>query len=160
MKEIPLTQGKVALVDDDMYEYLNQWKWHYFKVPGAKTGYARRIDKHDGHNKSIRMHRVIMNTPPWFEVDHRDHNGCNNQRYNMRNCTQSQNARNRSIQKNNSSGYKGVNWDKKSKKWKAQIRIDGQKRYLGLFTSILDASCAYDEAANKHYGEFACINTI
>jgi hypothetical protein len=158
MKEIPLTKGKVALVDDDVFEFLNQWKWFYSKGPEDRTGYAIRFDKNGKHNKSISMHRVIMNTPPNLEVDHRDRDGCNNQRLNMRNCSHFQNVRNRSIQKDNSSGYKGVSWDKKCKKWRVQIRIDGRKVWLGLFSSIQDASRIYDQAAIRFHGEFANIN--
>lgn len=158
MKEITLTQGKVALVDDDVFEYLNQWKWHYQKV--EKTGYAIRSEGPKHHQRFILMHRVIMNTPSDQEVDHADHEGCNNQRYNMRNCTHASNMQNRTKQIGNTSGYKGVYFYKRDKKWVASISLNDNIVYLGRFTTPEDAARAYDKAALEHYGEFALLNGI
>jgi hypothetical protein len=93
MKEISLTQGQVALVDDEDYDYLMQWKWHFYK--GTHSHYAVcSLPRKNGKRTGFRMHRLIMNTPPDLVVDHIDHNGLNNQKSNLRNCTKCQNQAN------------------------------------------------------------------
>lgn len=153
MKQIPLTQGKIALVDDGDYEWLTQWKWRY-----SKSGYAIRSIWPEC--KTILMHRAIMNTPEGFEVDHIDHDGCNNQRSNLRNCSHAENTKNHLKHKNNKSGYNGVFWDKKNERWETRIRVDGRRIHLGRFESLEDAAKAFDKAALKYYGEFARLNLI
>jgi len=91
-------------------------------------------------------------------VDHINHNLLDNRRQNLRICTPSENKRNRVLAKNNSSGYKGVNWSKGANKWRTQISINGKQKHLGLFNNILLAAEAYDSAAQKYYGEFAYTN--
>ncbi len=93
MKLIPLTQGKFAQVDDEDYDYLNQWKWYTTK--NHKTFYAARHIRINGKQKLIYMHRVIMNIIKGYKTDHIDHNGLNNQKYNLRICTCQENNRNR-----------------------------------------------------------------
>ncbi len=158
MKQIPLTQGKVALVDDDIYEYLMQWKWYAHFAKGK--WYARRKGGKWLFQKTIRMHRVIMNvTDPKILVDHRNGDGLNNQSENLRICTYTQNSHNASKHADNTSGYKGVSWHKATGKFQAQIRVNGEKLHLGLFSTAEEASDAYDEAAKKHHGEFAKTNS-
>jgi hypothetical protein len=101
MKLIRLTQNQFAQVDDSDYESLNQYKWYAIK---DNTYYAVRYSKEK--NKIIQMHREIMQTPRSLIVDHRDHNGLNNQRYNLRNCTIAENHRNRIGR--GKSQYKGI----------------------------------------------------
>lgn len=158
MKEIPLTQGKVALVDDEDYEWLNQWKWFYAK-DGA-TGYARRMEGKKPRRTQVHMHQVIMRTPSGMEVDHKDNNGCNNQKQNLRNCTHSQNMKNEKLRKDNSSGFKGVIWHSIMNKWQAKIQCNGKRILLGYFDNSLDAARAYNLAAIKYYGEFANLNEV
>jgi len=150
MKEIPLTQGKVALVDDEDYEWLSQWKWSYCK----KEGYATRLC----NRKRFYMHRVIMNTPTGMETDHKDRNGLNNKRDNLRICTVSQNHVNQPPSKINKTGYKGITFDKSSEKWRAQIKVNGKHITLGRYTTPEDAARVYDNAAFEYYGEFAYLN--
>jgi len=101
MKEVGLTQNKVALVDDKDFEYLNQWKWHVLK--DYLTYYAaRNIRLANGKQTSIRMHRVILNVPKGMVTDHIDHNGLNNQKANLRICDASENNMNRKSQRNSS----------------------------------------------------------
>lgn len=158
MKEIKLTQGKVAVVDDDMFDYLNQWKWHYYKPKRGKTGYAERsTGNRSGQHTTIRMHRVIMNTPSGQQVDHKDHNGCHNWRDNMRNCTNSENSKNQSPKKG-SSLYKGVSWYQPRHKWAVQITVNYKKIFVGYYSTQEAAARAYDEAARKYHGEFAHLN--
>jgi len=160
MKEIKLTQGKVALVDDDMFDFLNQWRWHYVKPKDSRTGYAARTVGPKYHTKMIYMHTLIMHTPSGMEVDHNDHNGCNNQRYNLRNCTSSQNKMNGILPRTNTSGYKGVSWDKRYHTWYAHIKINGKNIFLGNFDNPRDAARAYNEKAIELFGEFAQLNDV
>lgn len=149
MKRIKLTQGKFALVDDADYEMLNKWKWCAIK--SGKNFYAQRYH-------SIIMHREILQTPKGLETDHIDGNGLNNQRSNLRIATHSQNGKNRGKCNNNTSGFKGVSWNKKNKRWQANIKINGKRKYLGEFTSKELAHIAYCEACTKYHGEFANLN--
>lgn len=153
-KRIGLTQGKFALVDDDDYEWLMQWKWHY-----SNTGYAVRNSPYvNGKRKTISMHREIMKTPDYMDTDHRDLKRLNNQRYNLRVCTRSQNCQNKFRSSKNTSGYKGVVWHKKLEKWQAQIQRTKKNTHLGYFDTPEEAAYAYDVAARKRFGEFARLN--
>lgn len=154
MKKIKLTQGKVALVDDADYEWLNQWKWYYENKKNGKTGYAARVDG----NHKIFMHALILGTPVGLKSDHIDLDGLNNQRYNLRICTQAENMRNRGLDKNNKSGYKGVTFDVRSKKWQASLEILGKHISLGCFKDVIDAAKAYDKGAAKYFGKYARLN--
>jgi hypothetical protein len=155
MKIIPLTQGKFATVDDDMYEYLNQWKWHVNR--GRNTWYACRGD--GWRRKVLSMHRVIMNTPDGVLVDHINGDGLDNRKANLRNCTNTENQRNSNKQINNSSGYKGVYLDKRRDKYFAQITVNNKALHSGYFRTAKEAARAYDEMAKKHFGEFARLNS-
>jgi len=154
VKRIPLTQGKFALVDEEDYEWLNQWKWYY------NNGYAAR-DQWDPITKKqikIRMHRIIMNAKEGEEVDHINHNGIDNQKYNLRVCTVSQNMQNSKSNKNSSSQYKGVSYNPMTQKCQVQIMYNGKFIYLGYYKDEEEAARAYDKAAIELFGEFACLN--
>lgn len=149
MKEIPLTKGQVAWVDDNDHGWLNQWKWCATRV--RHTYYAvRRAGK-----RFLYMHRVILPDAP--RVDHRDGNGCNNQRENLRAATPAQNCQNRRLASNNKTGFKGVSWASRLNQYKAYI-WDGRSIHLGYFRDVIDAARAYDVAALQRFGEFACTN--
>ncbi len=151
MKEIKLTQGKVALVDDEDFERINQFKWYAHKI--REMWYATRS------STRFYMHRVIMNAPSGMLVDHKDRDGLNNQKYNLRVTTNAKNLWNQGKHKDNTSGYKGVSFDKKSKKWLVQIRVnDGNARHLGYFDTVEEGAHAYDRAAKELHGEFAYLN--
>jgi hypothetical protein len=153
MKEIKLTQDKSAQVDDSDFDYLNQWKWHTFKH--CKTYYAVSHIRVDGKQKTIYMHRVIMNTPNHLQVDHIDHDGLNCQRNNMRNCTNSQNKMN-----TNPFGavkYLGVSIHQ-GRIYLAGIKVNGKRMHIGLFKEAEDAAKAYDVKAKEYFGEFANLN--
>ncbi len=154
MKEIQLTQGKVALVDDEDYEYLNQFRWHAHK---SKRTWSVRRNISIGHSKGtvLCMHIVLMSPPKGFEIDHKDHNGLNNQKHNLRICTHQQNQWNARKQLGTSK-YKGVYWHKRDQKWMCRIGF----KYLGLFISETKAALAYNKAAKEAFGEFACLNLI
>ena len=154
MKEIPLTQGKFALVDDDDYEYLSQWKWCY------DNGYAKRGQWNPVTKKIIQifMHRVIMNAKKGEAVDHANHNTLNNKKYNLRICTYAQNMYNSKSNKNSSSKYKGVSWNKRCKKWQVYIIYEGKRINLGYYKDEEEAARVYDKAAIELFREFALPN--
>ena len=173
MKEIPLTKGRVALVDDEYYYYIRQFNWFITK---SGKGYAARkgeqyIDK-DGKKKQsiIFMHRIIMNTPKNMEVDHRNRIKTDNRKSNMRNCIHSENTRNRPGLEDATSQYKGVyiykskynrNGEYRIKYYiRAKIAIDGKQIHIGSFKTEEDAARAYNEAAKKYFGEYALLNEL
>ncbi len=155
MKKIELTQGQFALVDDEDFEYLNQWKWYAHLAKTGKTYYAER-NKRISKDKRIliQMHRLIMNTPDNLEVDHKDGNGLNNQKHNMINCTRQENAFNRRVFKGSSS-YKGVFWHKRLNKWVAQIARMKKHIHIGTFVSEIEAAEAYNKKAKEFMEEYA-----
>ncbi len=150
MKIIQLTQNKVAIVDDEDYEELNKFNWTYIK--STYTYYASRNDYKN--NKVVGMHRVVMNCPKGMEIDHINGDGFDNRKSNLRICTRSQNNYNNRIRKNNTSGIKGVWWNKRNKKWCVGIRIRYKNKHLGSFSDINDAKLAYEKAAKLYFGEF------
>lgn len=154
-KRISLTQGKVAIVDDADYEWLNQWKWRVLK--GYDTWYAVRNIYKDGKRTTAKMHREILKPPIGVEIDHRDRDGLNNQRYNMRVATHAENAHNRRKQEETSQ-FKGVTWYRWKTKWLGQIQVKNQRIHLGYFLSQTEAALAYDRAARTYFGEFANTN--
>lgn len=156
MKEIKLTQGKVALVDDEDFESLNAYKWCASKH--HNTFYAVRTTiRVGGKQTKVRMHWDIMDGK---SIDHIDHDGLNNQRANLRFCTNSQNLMNTRKQDNTSSVYKGVSWYKRTGKWLAQIQINNKGISLGYFDSEIDAAKAYNNKAIEFFCEFANLNNI
>lgn len=158
MREIELSKngkhkGKyIALVDDEDYDYLIKWNWH---VRMDKNNlYAVKYIQIDGKNRDIPMHRIIMKNPLGMEVDHIDHDGLNNQKSNLRNCTSSQNNMNRSPR--GKSKYLGVSYCGGS--ITAYITINKKNKCLGCFKNEEDAAKAYDEAAKLIHNEFANLN--
>ena len=104
------------------------------------------------------MHRLIANTPAHLFCDHINHDGLDNRRANIRNCTLKQNNANSRSAKNASSKYKGVSWNKLRKKWAAYIKKDYKQLYLGLFENEIEAAKAYDRKAAELFGKFAKLN--
>lgn len=153
--EIQLTQGKVALVDDEDYEMLMQWKW-CAHVEKHRIYAVRRIGE-----KMLKMHRVIMGvTDPNIKVDHKEGYGLDNQRSNLRVATNAQNIANQRPRLNVTSKYKGVHWDKFTGKWRVQVQNkDGVKR-IGRFENEIEAALAYNKAAIELQGEFARLNVF
>ncbi len=157
MKEIPLTQGKVALVDDCDYEYLSQWKWYTLQC--GNVAYAVRTAR-QGRQHRVTMHREILHRAGFvFKfVDHINHNGLDNRRCNLRPATVSQNNQNRRPrQRNNKSGAKGVWWDRCGQMWYARVRSRG-KVVANQFKDFDEAVAWRDQKAKELHGEFAVLN--
>lgn len=151
MKEIQLTQGQVALVDDDDYEWLSQWEWRAWLNPHTRSIYARHQITVNGEHITTLMHRLIIGAGKGQQVDHENHDTLDNQRHNLKLATNQENQRNKTIQRNNASGACGVAWHIAAKKWQAQIGVGGKQKYLGLFVTKEDAIAAR-QAANIQYG--------
>lgn len=159
MKLIPLTQGKFAEVDDIDFDLVSKKTW--FARKWGKTWYAiaNTYDAETKKRGSIKMHRFIVNqSDPNIKIDHRDTDGLNNKRNNLREATQAQNLMNRGATSKSTSGMKGVTWNKDRNKWQAQIMANRKNNHLGLFEDKEAAARAYDAAALIHHGEFARLN--
>jgi hypothetical protein len=155
MKEINLNNKKVALVDDEDFDRVNQFKWYAMKQ--WNTFYAVHCFRIDGKRKNTFMHRFILGLKEGEQSDHIDRNGLNNQRNNFRECTNRQNSFNQ-VGCNKSSQYKGVFFDKSRNKFAAQIKLNFKSTFIGRYSDEIEAAKAYDEAAKKHFGEFAYLN--
>lgn len=152
-KQIYLSQGKFATVDDADFEHFNQWKWTANRG-GARSTSWYALRKENG--KNIQMHRQIINAPDGMQVDHINRDGLDNRRENLRLCTNAENGRNRAMKSNSISGFKGV--CRFRDKWQAQIGINRVNIYLGVFADPIDAAKAYDQAAIELHGPYANLN--
>lgn len=158
MKELSLSQGKVARISDRQFERANQFKWTAGKFDNKWYAF-RKLGL-----KTILLHRFLMGvTDPKVKIDHRDGDGLNCQDDNLRIATNPQNSWNSAKQSNNTSGYKGVKRRRGrrlfgGKEYYATIHFNGEDIYLGGFDDPIDAAKAYDTAARKYFGEFARTN--
>lgn len=154
MKKIFLNKIRFAQVDDEDYEHLNQFNW---SVSGRGIfRYAKaRID-----GKTITMHRLVTKALKGEVVDHEDHDTLNNQKYNLRKCSSSNNNANKLKKPNTTSIYKGVTWSKEKKSWIAQITINYNHKFIGYYKIERNAARAYNIEAKKHHGEFALLNKV
>lgn len=163
MKKIDIRGNYITLVDDEDYEYLNQWKWGL-----DNGGYVARsthlsTSENSRQNKRYFMHKVINQTPIGFQTDHINGNKLDNRRVNLRNATKSQNQANTRIYKNNKTGFKGVIFSRakdKTKPYQAQIKYHKKNIFLGCFKTAEEAAYAYNNEAMKLHGEFARLNIL
>lgn len=156
--EIPLTRGKTAICDAKDYDLVSGVCWCAMKSDNIYYAVSSKVGK---LNRYSMMHRYILGlTDSKIEIDHIDRDGLNNRRSNLRTCSRTENMRNRGITKNNTSGYKGVNWNKQNKKWCSRIKVNYKEIYLGNFDSKLEAAAAYNTAARKYFGRFAVLNEL
>lgn len=157
-RTIPLTRGYVAIVDDEDYQWLRQWRWGVWAY--ERRAYAvRNLYLGNQRQSRVRMHREILQAPEGMLVDHIDGNGLNNRRSNLRLATHKENARNsRKSIGVSSSTYKGVAYEKETGQWRARIRDDNGLVYIDRYHSEEAAACAYDLAAVRCHGEFARLN--
>jgi hypothetical protein len=158
MKEISLTQNKVALVDDENYERLIQYKW--FALKTKNNFYAVRNVVINDVRRSQQMHREIMGYTykDGKMVDHKNRNGLDNRKENLRPADKMLNGVNCGMRSNNTSGYRGVYWDKWSRSWKAQIRVANVTKNCGRSLNVIEAARAYDCQAQKYWGDNAILN--
>lgn len=157
MKQIKLSQGKFALVDDEDFEWLNQFKWfaHYELRPNAF--YANRNVPKEHKGEPVRMARLIMNTPKGMVCDHINGDTLDNRKSNLRNCSVAQNNMNRNGVGGTYSGYKGV-FPAGTSGWFSRIGYQGKKIYLGFFLDPTEAAKFYDKKAIELHGEYARLN--
>jgi hypothetical protein len=154
-KEIALSQGKVAVVDDEDFAYVSQFRW--FATKGPHTWYARRKVSINGRQFGILMHRELLDAPKGILVDHIDHDGLNNLRINLRLCSQAENQHNQRPRCGGTSQFKGVFLTDQGK-WHAQLRIKDRRLHLGHHATEEAAARAYDAAAREIFGMFASLN--
>jgi len=150
MKYIKLYKGQLAIVDDEDFKLANNYKWYM-----NKRGYVKGMIG----DTTKSLHRIIMGEPSG-NVDHINGNKLDNRQSNLRICNQSQNCANSKIPKNNTSGYKGVHWNKALKKWQSYIMVRRKRIHLGYFYIREQAGKAYNDAAVEYFGEFARLNNI
>lgn len=152
---IPLTKGKVAIVDEADAEMVSRYRWCYLNV-----GYAARHERIDGKDRMILMHRFLLGASSEQLVDHINGDGLDNRRVNIRLCTKADNQRNQRRNNRNTTGYKGVSFDKARGKYIASIHVIGTQIHLGRFSTAEEASKAYEDAASRYHGEFAYSQSV
>ncbi len=158
MKEIPLSKGYVALVDDEDYEELMRYKWHVGSY-GPRPHAMRKVRPAEGETVTrIAMHRQITGAPKGMDVDHINHQTLDNQRANLRVCTRSQNMMNMRKRPGCSSRFKGVCWNKANDNWIAYIMVNYCQKTIGYFDDEVDAARAYNAEARVKFREFALLN--
>ncbi|MHC4641360.1 MAG: AP2/ERF family transcription factor [Planctomycetota bacterium] len=156
---IPLTRGEFAIVDPEDYPRLAKHKWHLAKSPTGSYAVRWKRGPVKNTRRRIWMHRQVIHIPRSLLCDHVNCNSLDNRKENLRPATVSQNLCNRTKKKSKSrSIYKGLEWDRIQRKWKARIQLNNRKIYLGSFNLEIEAARAYDQAAKKHHREFANLN--
>ena|SRR5947208_2399006 len=153
MKEIVLTRGYIAIVDDEYYDKLNKFSW--YEANGyATTNMGQGKDRH-----TIFMHNMVLWSPRGLEIDHINGDTLDNRRTNLRIVTHKENMRNQKI-KAHSSRYKGVHWDSAVNKWRATTKIDGKVVHIGRYLTELEAAKAYNEFVSRTDSEHYRLNTL
>ncbi len=161
MKTIPVSQDRIALIDDEDFERVSQHTWTLQRSPNDKTEYACRHIKIDGKWKHISLHRFIFNPPAFRKVDHINGNGLDCRRSNLRLCTHRQNLQN--MRMHNKHGLKGICFLKNllpHRQWMAKITTGEGMKTIGYYPTALEAAAAYNKMAVQHFGEFAKLNPL
>lgn len=157
MRKIPLQgkhgKGKFAIVDDEDYEEISKYTWL-----ASERGYALRCAYQDGKTDTVLLHRQVIGAQKGHVVDHINRDKLDNRRSNLRIVTQAQNTMNRSGNKSNISGFKGVYWQKNRQNWQARISKDYKQIHIGTFDDLEEAARAYDAVAANLFGEYAVLN--
>lgn len=151
MQVIPLTHGKLAIIDDEDFEAVSKVPWCL-----SLQGYAVTRDG----NTTMKMHHFIMGKREGLEIDHINNDKIDNRRSNLRHVTHAQNCQNSAMRNDNTSGFRGVTYQMGRSAWKAQIYKDKKNHHLGLFPTKQEAALAYNKAAARLFGEFAKLNII
>lgn len=155
MREIPLTQNKVALVDDEDYDALIKYKWFAHLQRNGDFYAGRQITIGPYKQQTMHMHTEITG---YIITDHINGNGLDNRKENLRRSTNSQNSRNMRKRTGTSSKFKGVHFHPKNLNWIASIRVNYRLIHLGSYKLEVDAAIAYDNAAIMYFGQFAKTN--
>lgn len=157
MKEIPLTRGRVALVDDEDFDAVICHRWHCAVRPNGRC-YARTSI---GRGRVVYMHRLIMQAPPHMDIDHANRDGLDNRRGNLRVCTRGENLRNSTVRRDSKTGYKGVSYHGHglNRPWMAHIHYNGKHLVIGYYRTPEEAAIAHDHAVRYYHGVFARTNT-
>lgn len=148
MKYIKLTNGSIALVDDEDFDWISKFNWYFLKANRSDNGYAYTTKK----GMSILMHRLIMNTPKGLFTDHINRNKLDNRKENLRIVTPSENNLNTKLKSTNTSGYRGVTFHKEKRKFMSQLSFNNNYFFLGYFDNPKDASRAYEEKLGQIHG--------
>jgi hypothetical protein len=153
-RQIPLSKGQTAIVDETDFDWLMGWKWHAKWAVSTQSYYAARVECRPGKSPlCVRMHRQILGLVAGDQLhsDHINRDTLDNRRCNLRSVTQGDNNINQGMRKDNRSGFRGVCWYKASAKWRAYIGVGGRQKYLGSFVEMDDAIRAYRDAESIHY---------
>ena len=153
MKQIKLTQGKYAIIDDSSFGLVSQYKWH-FHITNGKMGYPRTMIA----GKKIRLHTLLMKNPKGTYADHVNGNTLDNRRENLRICTPSESNANLSKRVGCSSKYKGISFDKERDKWQVRVYFKKKKVFFKRVNTEIEAARLYDLIARKIFGKFAKTN--
>jgi len=156
MAEIILKTGHKVLIDDEDLEKVSGYGWSIHKPNAGNLEYARTDIRINGKRKLLYLHRFIMNAPKGTKIDHKNHNGLDNRKENLRLATSAQNTRNSLRRRDSKTGFKGVY--RQDNRYIAHITVNYKQRKLGSFTSAEDAAKAYDQSARTEHGEFALLN--
>lgn len=155
---VPLTQGKSTVIDAADWPLICDRHWNLLRTQAGCLYAATWIRQPSGKYWVQLLHRLLLDPPPGMLVDHRNGDGLDNRRANLRLATESQNHFNAGKHSHNTSGYKGVTWDKERQKWLAQIRAYKRQYFLGRFTDPIAAARAYDAKCRELHGAFAVLN--
>lgn len=161
MKNIDISRNQKTIIDDEDYDLVSQYKW--FAVPRNGTYYVRRVMKIDGYRQNVYLHRFILGNGDHYGdyvCDHINGNPLDNRRSNLRKIDTSRNCSNQKLSTKNSSGYKGVSFDKRYNNWLARIGYHGKILYIGSFKDKKNAALAYDKRAVELFGECARTNRM
>jgi len=154
VKRIPLTRGKFAIVDDNDFGWLSRFSWCAYQTRSTNT-----VKFYAGRSKGMFMHRLIMNPSKDQVIDHINRDSLDNRRSNLRICTKSKNSMNQAKTRGVSK-YKGVNWDKYAKAWRASIFFNKRKLNLGNYHDEAEAAKVYNDKAKEVFGQFALLNPV
>jgi len=139
MKKIKLTQGKYALIDNEDYDRINQYKW-FTRKDGQNFYAVKKLYILNGKRRNVSMHQIIMgNTPKNKEIDHIDRNGLNNQKKNLRFVTHQENMVNQRVRTTNKTGFRGIDYNKQHQKYRVRIMLNGKSIFMGYFKNLKDA---------------------
>lgn len=150
------SKGIEFYFDKEDFEKVSQYTWYLSNRGAIET------HNHKNNYKLLKLHRLMKNiVNPKEIIDHINHNTLDNRKENLRVCDSRENSYNQTITRsNNTSGYKGVTWDKTLKKWIAYIHVNYKKLHIGCFENKEDAARAYNEKALFYFGEFAFLNSV